>query len=301
MTSLLPKNRDVNVTEKREIYVGGSDVATILGLNRYKTQYELALEKTGIKPSEFKGNEYTQFGNILEPQIRDYINAVNETNFIPQTKIDEDRNIRCNTDGYDTKNKMILEIKTHGNNPDKKTYIAQMQLYMAQFGCDYGWLALYKRPENFDTEFDSGRLKIEVIERDEEYVNKIYEAIETFWLRCEYLKDNPKATEQEFYNFGQNEVAIIANKVSKLEIQLAHFKKLQDEYKEAKQKLHDAMEAYDIKKFETDTIVITRTLPTERKSIDTKRLKEELPEIAAKYEKVSKVAGSVRIKLKEAN
>ena len=136
MTSLLPKNRDVNVTEKREKYVGGSDIPTILGINKFKTQYELALEKTGIKPNEFRGNEYTQFGNILEPQIRDYINAVNETNFRPGTRIDEKRGIRCNTDGYDVKNKIILEIKTHGNNPDKKTYIAQMQLYMAQFDCD---------------------------------------------------------------------------------------------------------------------------------------------------------------------
>lgn len=301
MTNLLPKETDKNVVENRQMYVGGSDVATILGLNKYKSQYELALEKVGIVKSEFKGNEYTHFGNILEPQIRDYINAVNETDFKTETKVDKHRNIRSNTDGYDFENNLILEIKTHGANPTLKVYEAQMQLYMAQFGCDHGWLAMYKRPDNFDTEFDGNRLKIEVIERDDEYVNKIYEAIETFWLRCEYLKENPKATEQEFNNFGQNEVQLIANKVSKLEIQLAHFKKLQDEYKEAKKQLHDAMEAYDIKKFETDNIVITRVLPTERKSIDSKRLREEMPDVATQFEKVSKVAGSVRIKLKEAN
>lgn len=301
MTSLLPKNTDVNVTEKRGMYVGGSDISTIIGLNRYKTQYELALEKTGIKPSEFKGNEYTQFGNILEPQIRDYINAVNETNFIPQTKIDEDRNIRCNTDGYDAKNKIILEIKTHGNNPDKKSYIAQMQLYMAQFGCDYGWLALYKRPENFDTEFDSGRLQIEVIERDEEYVNKIYKAIETFWLRCEYLKDNPEMTEQEFMAIGQNEITVVARQIEKLELQLVQFNQLQEKYKSMKKKLYDLMEEYDIKKWETDRIIITRTLPTKRESLDSKKLKADHPDLFETYKKVSTVAGSVRIKLKEAN
>ena len=297
--SILPTKSDPNVTQNRNIYVGGSDVPTILGLNKYKTQYELAKEKVGIKKSEFKGNEYTQFGNVMEPQIRDYINAVNETNFQPETRIDQGRNIRSNTDGYDFENNLILEIKTHGANPNLKAYDAQMQLYMGQFGCDTGWLALYKRPDNFDAEFDSSRLKIEVVERDDDYVNQIYEAIETFWIRCEFLKDNPEATEQEYYNFGQNEVQLFANQVSKLEVQLAQFKKLQDEYKKAKQKLHDAMEQYDIKKFETDAVVITRVLPSERKSIDSTRLKKERPDIAAQYEKVSKVAGSVRIKLKE--
>lgn len=299
--SLLKQATDPNVTQNRNIYVGGSDMPTILGLNRYKTQFELAQEKVGIKKSEFKGNEYTQFGNVLEPQIRDYINAVNETNFQPETRIDQTRNIRSNTDGYDIENNLILEIKTHGANPTFKVYEAQMQLYMAQFGCEFGWLALYKRPDNFDAEFDSNRLKIEIVERDDDYVNQIYEAIETFWSRCEFLKDNPEATEQEYYNFGQNEVQLFANQVSKLEVQLAQFKKLQDEYKKAKQKLHDAMEQYGIKKFETDAVVITRVLPSERKTIDSKKLKAERPDIASQYEKVSKVAGSVRIKLKEVN
>src|SRR5690554_5698689 len=120
--SILPTKSDPNVTQNRNIYVGGSDVPTILGLNKYKTQFELAQEKVGIKKSEFKGNEYTQFGNVMEPQIRNYINAVNETFFHPETKIDRDRNIRSNTDGYDFENNLILEIKTHGANPNLKAY-----------------------------------------------------------------------------------------------------------------------------------------------------------------------------------
>jgi putative phage-type endonuclease len=297
--SILPVKHDPNVTEKRNIYVGGSDVPTILGINKYKTQYELAKEKVGMVQTDFKGNEYTEFGNILEPQIRDYINAVNMVQFIPGTKIDNSRNIRSNTDGYDFENNLILEIKTHGKNLNTKPYIAQMQLYMAQFGCDYGWLALYERPDNFDTEFDAARLKIEVIERDDEYVNQIFDAIETFWIRCEFLKENPEATENDFYNFGQNEVAPLVAEISRLEMELIHFKELETKYKDAKKKLHDAMEEYDIKKFETDTVVITRLLPTTRESIDSTKIKKELPDIFSKYKKVSKVAGNVRIKLKE--
>lgn len=301
MTSLLPKNTDVNVTEKRGMYVGGSDISTILGLNRYKTQYELALEKTGIKPSEFKGNEYTEYGNILEPQIREYINSINKTNFKPATKIDEERKIRSNTDGHDKEAGLILEIKTHGKNPTLKVYEAQMQLYMWHFGVEFGWLALYERPEDFDIEFDVERLKINQVERDDEYIQKILDAIETFWIRCEYLKEKPDMTEQEFMGIGQNELTVVAQQVEKLELQLANFKKLEEQYKTMKNKLYQLMEEYDIKKWETDRIIITRTLPTKRESLDSKKLKADHPDLFETYKKVSTVAGSVRIKLKEAN
>ncbi|MGN8647913.1 YqaJ viral recombinase family protein [Gracilibacillus sp. HCP3S3_G5_1] len=301
MTNLLTQAGD-NVTKNRNMYVGGSDVATIFGLNKYKTQFELAQEKVGIKESIFKGNEYTQFGNAMEPQIRDYINAVNavhDVHFKEKTIIDDERNIRSNVDGFDAEYGLLLEIKTHGKNLDTKPYKAQMQLYMWHLGIDEGWLALYERPDNFDTEFDPNRLKIEVIQRDDVFVEKILDAIETFWIRCEFLKENPNATEQEFIDFGQNEVMIFAREVSKLEVQLAGFKELEKQYKEAKQQLHDAMEAYDIKKYETDVVTITRVLPGERKSFDSKRFKEDHPELAEEYQKVSKTKGSVRIKVKE--
>nr|WP_026681360.1 YqaJ viral recombinase family protein [Priestia megaterium] len=297
MSKLIADKNEPNVTNNRNLYVGGSDIPTILGLNKYKTQFELAQEKTGIKKSEFKGNEYTQFGNIMEPQIRDYVNAVNELNFVPDTRTGG--NIRSNTDGYEIDQQLILEIKTHGKNLNTKPYIAQMQLYMYQFEVDYGWLALYERPNDFDTEFDVERLQIQEIERDDDYISKILDAIETFWIRCEFLKENPKATEQEYLNFGQNEVQIFANQVSKLEYQLASFKEIEKEYKTAKQKLHDAMEAYDIKKFETDYVVITRVLPGERKSFDSSKFKKDYPDLAEEYQKVSKTKGSIRIKVRE--
>lgn len=299
--SLLPVKNDPNVTLDRNIFVGGSDIPTILGINKYKTQFELAKEKVGISPKEFKGNEYAQFGNILEPQIRDYINAINETKFKPETKIDNELRIRSNTDGFDKEAGLILEIKTHGKNPTLKVYEAQMQLYMYQFDVEFGWLALYERPDNFDAEFDSDRLKIELVERDNEYIQKILDAIETFWIRCEYLKDNREMTEQEYLSIGQNELSIVARQIEKIEFQLTQFNKLQDTYKTLKKKLYDLMDEYDVKKWETENIIITRKLPTTRESLDSKKLKAEKPELYEAYKKITNVSGSVVIKFKEAN
>ena len=113
---------DDNVTKKRNVYCGGSDVPTILGINSYKTQFELAKEKIGLVKNDFNGNEYTAFGNVLEPQIRAYINAVNDTNFIEDTFIDEEQKIRSNVDGIDLEENILLEIKTHGVRPTMKIY-----------------------------------------------------------------------------------------------------------------------------------------------------------------------------------
>lgn len=290
---------DDNVTKGREKLVGGSDVPAILGISKYKTQFQLAQEKLGIVPNDFKGNEYTEYGNVLEPQIRDYINAINETNFVPDTRIDREKGIRSNTDGYDAENQLILEIKTHGKTPNIKSYEAQMQLYMYQFDVQYGWLALYERPDNFDAEFDADRLQIKVVHRDDEYVQKILNAIETFWIRCEYLKEKPEMTEQEFMAIGQNELTIVAKQVEKLELQLVQFNKLQEQYKTLKQKLYGLMEEYDIKKWETEKIIITRQLPSQRESFDSTRFKKEHPELAEQYKKIINVAGSVKIKVKD--
>ena len=295
----LQKN-DPNVTEKRNQYVGGSDVPVILGLSKYKTQYELALEKAGIKALDYSSNPYIQFGNKMEPVIREYINTMNSLHFHPDTFIDKDDMLRSNVDGIDTDNKLLLEIKTHGANPTIKVYEAQMQLYFYQTGCQYGWLAMYQRPTDFDLEFDREKLIIKEIERDEAAIEKILDAIETFWIRVEYLKENPKMTEQEYYSVG-NDVNKLVARVERFELQMLEFenkiKVLKNQQKDFREQLYQKMEENDIKKIDTGDIVITRVLPTTRKSVDSTKLKKELPDVYTQYLKESQVKGSIRIAL----
>jgi hypothetical protein len=65
--------------------------------------------------------------------------------------------------------------------------------------------------------------------------------------------------------------------------------------------LMQAMEANGVTSFENESIKITYVAPTTRTAIDSTRLKKELPEIAEKYAKTSKVKASLRITLKEVN
>ncbi|WP_333880326.1 YqaJ viral recombinase family protein [Lysinibacillus capsici] len=293
---------DKNVIENRSVFVGGSDVPIILGLSKYKSQFELAKEKTGLVPTVFEGNEYTVYGQTMEPQIRDYINVINETNFKPETVINKERNIRGNCDGADFDESLLLEIKSHGKNPTMDVYKVQMQLYMNEFNLAAGWLALYERPDNFDAEFDPERLKIEVVHRDDVQINEILQAIELFWKRCEALKRQPDMSEAEYYSITleeKNEIAIVASEVEKFELQIQSFKETESQYKAMKDKLYQLMMDHKVKSFETDRCIITLVLPTEATSIDTKALRESHPRIAKKFEKTSPKKGYTKVSVKK--
>ncbi|GEM00875.1 putative phage-type endonuclease [Halolactibacillus halophilus] len=262
-----------NVTENRHKYIGGSDVSTILGLNKYKSVYELALEKTGIVKSEFKGNEYTEYGNIMEPQIREYVNLMHGTNFKENTRIQD--NLRSNTDGYDAQYHLILEIKTHGKTATIEAYKAQMQLYMYQFECNEGWLALYERPKDFDAEFDSERLKIKLVPRDNDFIKGMLAAIKEFWEGCEYLKSHPGASEHDFYkrtvkgDEGMNEL-----QVKTIQFEPA---KVEFNYKELEAALEENLKRYEGLTFTEDDAAECKKTITElrkgKKAVDQYRLK----------------------------
>ncbi|KIR03439.1 putative bacteriophage endonuclease [Lachnospiraceae bacterium TWA4] len=75
-------------------------------------------------------------------------------------------------------------------------------------------------------------------------------------------------------------------------------KNIEAQEKEMKQKLQEVMEQFGVKSFKNDVIEVTYVAPTTRISIDSTKLKKELPEVAEKYSKTSNVSASIRIKVK---
>lgn len=57
--------------ELRATGIGGSEVGTICGLNKWESAYRLWALKTGQLEDTFTGNEATEWGNRLEPVILD--------------------------------------------------------------------------------------------------------------------------------------------------------------------------------------------------------------------------------------
>ena len=58
--------------ELRNSGIGGSDAATVLGLNKWKSPFQLWLEKTGqTEPDDLSQNEYVYWGTVLEQVVAD--------------------------------------------------------------------------------------------------------------------------------------------------------------------------------------------------------------------------------------
>ena len=262
------------VTVDREKYIGGSDIPIIMGISPFKTRFDLLLEKAGLKDNDFTGNEYTEYGNVLEPKIRDYINATYDKEFIEGKHYNGD--IRIHTDGEDKD--CILEIKTtsqiHEKLDDYKVYLVQLLFYMQETKKCFGYLAVYERPKDFNEEFDSNRLKTyrAEIEDYKDLLEQINKAVDQFRIDLEKVKENPFITEQELLPVDLTE---LSNKVIALENQLAKMKEIESQAKDLKAQLKTAMEKAGTKTWETQNgIKITLVQDGEDKTV--KKFNEKL-------------------------
>lgn len=79
----------------------------------------------------------------------------------------------------------------------------------------------------------------------------------------------------------------------------AHKKAIEEQEKQMKAALYEAMVKYGIKKFESDVLNLTLVEPTTATSIDSVKLKKKYPDIAVECSKSSAKAGYVKITLKE--
>lgn len=289
------------VTIDRDKFYGGSDIAVIMNLSPFKSRFDLLLEKAGYKENDFNGNEYTEYGNVLEPKIRDYVNTNRADKFEEGKYIEND--IRCHTDGINSDT--VLEIKTtsqiHNNVNDYKVYLVQLLFYMQYTKREYGKLAVYARPDDFSEEFDETRLQQFDIRLSDykELLEKINASVEQFRIDLAKVKENPFITEEELLPVDLTE---LSEKVLGLEIQLKSYEELKKQYDDFKEDLRQAMIKNNIKKWVTpNNTQITLILDGEDKEVqkfNEDKFKEENKDIYNRYleTKIQKGRkGSVRI------
>ena len=86
--------------------------------------------------------------------------------------------------------------------------------------------------------------------------------------------------------------------IQKITILVRMKKELEEQEKELKKQLTEAMEQFGVKAFENEVIKMTYVAPTTRNTLDSAKLKKEHPDIAEQYTKVSNVSASVRVTVK---
>jgi putative phage-type endonuclease len=190
-----------DVSIDREKWIGGSDIPAIMGISPFTTRFDLLLFKAQLLESDFSGNEYTRYGQIMEPKIRDYINKKFKTNYSPSKHELKKEAYRCHTDGENKDS--ILEIKTtsvvHKRVNTYKNYLVQLLFYMMCIKKKKGRLVVYERPKDFDETFDENRLQIFDIDiKDyEDLVEDIKREVEQFKIDLEIVKNEPLISEEE--------------------------------------------------------------------------------------------------------
>ena len=299
-----------DVTKNRHLYIGGSNISTIMGINKFQTRYDLLLEKCQIVEPEFVSNGYTEYGNIIEPQIRDYYNKLTDSNFIEDRFIEEGEDghlgIRIHDDGNDSKLKKSMEIKStsniHEDVNDYDYYLVQLLIDMYKRNYKDGVLLVYNRPKKdviFNPKTKQGELvKVSDFNPDnlqtfeihiddyEDLIAKMLKAIDKFindkdLMEQTYNWENRIMEEMEFEN---NEIQFYINKIVLFQNKIAEMKDIEKQVAGFKAKLKETMiEA--VKNGESDGklvtpngIKVTLSVPKEDKEVEVEVLDTELYE-----------------------
>ena len=168
----------------RSHYIGGSDASAVIGLNPYKSAYELWAEKTGKLPP-FEGNVTTKVGAYLEDLVATMFTEetgkkVRKRN---ATIFNDEFPWACaNIDRAVVGEKAFLEIKTTNSFPIMKKlraseefpeiYYAQCVHYLAVTGLEKAYLAVL---------VNCRELKIYELDRDQAEIDALMAAEESFW------------------------------------------------------------------------------------------------------------------------
>ena len=280
-----------DVTKHRTKFIGGSDVAAIIGLSRYKTAYEVWEEKKhNIKT--FEGNQATEWGKKLEPVIIAHFEQVNNVKVFDNNEryISKEHDfLGCHPDGICTINNenVLIEVKTVSTDAYKfwgnslpMEYYCQVQHNLYVLGLKKAKFIYLVLDIRFYSEID--------VNFDAEYVAEQNNYLVKWWLNnvvgdevpiktvTDYEKENPdvKMVDADAETAKKHvELIELKAKIKELEIQkeaIEDFLKL---------KIGDATDLM----YGLNTIATWR--PQTKVTVDTKKLKEELPETFLKYAK----------------
>lgn len=169
--------------EDRRKGIGGSDVATILGLNKYKSVYQLWLEKTDQIEVTSAQSEAAYWGNTLEEVVAEEFSKRTGKKVRRRNRVFEHSKypfLRANIDRDIVGENAVLECKTANqflaNEWDDDEipiqYICQVQHYMNVLNLDYVYFAVLIGGQKFVWK---------KMERDQELIDMITEKLVAFW------------------------------------------------------------------------------------------------------------------------
>lgn len=283
----------MNVNE-RQNYIGGSDIATILGLSPWQTRNDLLREKiTGI--SERFYSSAMEFGHKYESLIINSDAFLEGYTLVPPPAGQEQHEIVseidgftvvCHMDGIGIKDgqKFLIENKT-GSTPFRGVlpdyYNCQVQWYMY-------WADLPRCRITFGQRMPDGtvgNMEGFWIERDNKWFDKVLPEIKLF------IADIRKGEVPPKYLPAPIEKSEVAEYLNIVQI----YEQAESFITRFRETLAEKMQENGIKKCYLGGFCASLTEDSETKTFDSTRFKKENPELAAQYEKISARKGGLRL------
>ena len=171
-------------TEERRNYIGGSDIAAVMGLSRWKTPLKLWLEKIGeVEPDDLSKIEAVQLGTELEEFVAQKFARENQKQVRKQSKMYRHRKypyMVAHVDRLITNSDELLECKTCGIHKKEEwegdeipnEYILQVIWYLGITGRKRGYIAVLIGGQTF---------KSKPIDFDKELFDTMVEMAKEFW------------------------------------------------------------------------------------------------------------------------
>ena len=229
---------------------------------------EIELYINGFAPAN-PSDEFFAFANLGKKFIESEFVVSDEKNFAtPIDLIDEENNL------YDIKTTYTLDLD----------YLSWQLSICAYFFELQG----NKANKLYGIHLKGSNAKVVEVERKKD--EEVQRLIECYLNDVPFVSDIVISEEQQLAKLIELENAIIL-----IEMEATKAKEQRDELlKGIEQKMIDS----GTKKIETEKLIITRVLPTESITFDSKRFLEENPQVAEKYSKTSVRKGYIRIKVK---
>jgi putative phage-type endonuclease len=283
--------------DERQNYIGGSEIAAILGESSYSTPLQIWMKKNQLIDPE-PSSPITDFGHVFEPVMANYFEDITglKTRRVNKPFVHEEHEfLRANIDrqilnGEGVDGTGVLELKTTnsyrlkalGNTyPDSWEY--QVQWYLGLTGYNYAYLFIYER--------DTAEFYEPIyIERNEELIDQMQRRVIDWWQihMIQGVKPNPINEEDLLILYpdsSDGKVVEASKGAQKLYQQLKQVREKKSELKEQETELKNLLKE---ELGEAERLVYGgRTLVSwksySRQRLDSTKLREEKPDIYANY------------------
>lgn len=295
--------------EIRSKGLGGSDIGTMMGLNPYKSAYQLWLEKTGQAESPDisdkiaikVGNELEDLvARIFEQETGLKVQKDNKTHFhkdFPFLLANIDRKIVGERALLECKTTSVFNADEWKDDEVPASYLMQVQHYLNVLNYDYAYIAVI---------VGNSRFICKKIERDEELITLYTNMAMDFWLNNVLNMvapeiDGSMVTKQALnlveYEEGKSkpmtkEQEELAKYIENLKSDIKH---LNDMKSQAENQLKEQMSNDELSELTSSKLKVTwKSISHNR--VDTDKLKKQYPEI---YQECCKESSYKKLTIKE--